>query len=289
MVTLGRVEIDFYVKLVGVESLSLSVAKIVLQAAPGRCGIELGAKQVLSHSIDRRGNDVVGEWRVAVPGVIELVGPISNALDRNRVVAEAAREPGRANVPKVACPLRSRKETQLLGGGWMVETLPLIVKKEEQLVFDDRTADGAAEHVPAQLVSLRSVKSIFPGVRVQLVIAEVLPDVPVETVSARLDGGADDATLEVPELGRRVLRDEVKLLNSVWRRSKADKVVRRLVVVHAVQDKVIGLLAIPVDVRPGSARSIVAVIEAVRIGRHCAGREQGQLNVITGGQGQRIN
>src|SRR5882724_1401805 len=166
MVTFGGVEIDFYVKLVRVESLSLSVAKIVLQAAPGRCGIERGVKQVLGHGIDRRGDDVVNEWCVAVPGVIELVGPISNALDRNRVVAEAAREPSRANVPKVARPLRSGKETQLLGGGGMVETLPLIIEEKEQLVLNDWTTDGAAEHVPAQLVSPRSIKSIFPGVRI---------------------------------------------------------------------------------------------------------------------------
>ena len=36
----GGVEIDFYVKLVGIESLSLSVAEIVLEATTGRGGIE---------------------------------------------------------------------------------------------------------------------------------------------------------------------------------------------------------------------------------------------------------
>src|ERR1700730_8329328 len=170
----------------------------------------------------------------------------------------------------------------------MVKTLPLIVKKEEQLVFDNGTPDGAAEHVPAQLISSRTVKSVFPGVRVQLVIAEVLPDIPMETVSARLDGGADDTALKVSKLGRCVLSDEVKLLNCIWGRSKADMVVRCLIVIHTIQDKVVGLFAIPVDVRPASARGIVAVIEAVRVGRDRTGRQQGQLNIVARGEWQPV-
>jgi len=187
MVAPGSVEIDFYVVLVGVKGLGLSVAEIVLSARTSRRGVERGTKQRLRHWINRRRDDVVEEWcpgRGQTRGIIELVRSISNSLDRNRVVAEARREPGCANITEVASAFRSGEKAQLFGSRGVVETLPLVIKEKEQLVLDDGTANGAAKHVPAQFVALRIVESVFPGVRIQLVIAEILPDVAVETVGA---------------------------------------------------------------------------------------------------------
>src|SRR5882724_7151370 len=209
----GGIEIDFYVKLVGIESLSLNVAEIVLEATTGRGGIEGGTKQSLRHCIDRLGNDVIEKRRVAVPRIIELVGFVSHIVDYNRVVAEASSEPASANIPKVALTFRRGEDVKELRRGGVVKSLPLIVKEEEQLVLNNGTTDGSTEHVPAQLVSLHFVESVFPRVGVQLVIAKKLPEVPMETVCARLNAGTDDATLEVAELGRGILRDKVKLLN----------------------------------------------------------------------------
>src|SRR5438034_1125678 len=109
----------------------------------------------------------------------------------------------------------------------------------------------------------------------------------METVGARLNAGTDDATLEVAELGRGILRDKVKLLNGVWCWRKTQKVVRHLIVVHAVQDKVIGLFTVPVDIGPSSLEgSVSAVVEVVGIRRDRTGREQSQLHVVAGSQRQ---
>src|SRR5438094_8536893 len=102
MVLRGGVEIDFYVKLVGIESLSLNVAQIVLEATTGRGGIEGGTKQTLRPCIDRLGNDVIEKRHVAVLRIIELVGFVSHIVDCKRVVAVASSEPGTSNLPKVA-------------------------------------------------------------------------------------------------------------------------------------------------------------------------------------------
>src|SRR6266478_8916660 len=162
VVALGGVEIDFYVELVGIKSLSFRIAEIVLEAGPGWGGIERRTKQRLRYWINRLCNDVVGEWRIAVVGIIKLVRPVRYAFDRNRVIAEATRKPCRADVPKVALAFRGGEQTPLLSRGGMVETLPLVIEEEEQLVLDNGTTDGAAEHVPAQLVSPRSVEPVFP-------------------------------------------------------------------------------------------------------------------------------
>ena len=44
-----------------------------------------------------------------------------------------------------------------------------------------------------------------PAVRVQNIIAEILPDIAMEAVGSRLDGGVDDAALKIAELGGALL------------------------------------------------------------------------------------
>ena len=97
----------------------------------------------------------------------------------------------------------------------------------------------------------------------------------MKTVSARFDCGADDAALKVAEFGGRVLGNEIKFLNRVRSRRKPEQVIRHLIVVHAVQDEIVSLFAVAVDVRPGSIRGIVAIIEVAGIRRYRAWSQQG--------------
>ena len=174
VVAIRGVEIDFYVKLVGIESLSLRVAQIVLKTTAGWGGVQRGAKQRLGHWINWLRNHVI---RKRQPGlrIIELVGLVNYIVYRDRVVTDTGREGTIANIPKIALPLLCSEDVEELRGRGVVESLALIVKEEEQLVLDNRTADRATEHIPAQLVCRRRIESIFPGIRVQLVIAKILP------------------------------------------------------------------------------------------------------------------
>src|SRR5882762_586865 len=166
VIALSGVEIYLYVELVRVKSLGLRITEIVLPACAGRVRIERRVEQRLCYRVNGISNDIVRKRHVAVQRIVELVSPLRHTLDRNGVITEATRKPSRANIPEVACPLRTGKETRLPGGRRVIETLPLIVKEEEQLVLHDWATDSAAEHVPAQLISRRSIKSVFPGVRV---------------------------------------------------------------------------------------------------------------------------
>ena len=107
----------------------------------------------------------------------------------------------------------------------------------------------------------------------------------MEAVGSRLDGGVDDAALKIAELGRSVARDQVELLNSIRRRRVTQQVVRNLVIVHAVQQEVVRLLAVAVDQRTASIPTgIVAVIKAAGIGGDGARRKQSKLDIIARGQ-----
>src|SRR5215469_9972891 len=120
----------------------------------------------------------------------------------------------------------------------MVETLTLVVGEKEKLVFDDWPADATTEHVPAQLwfreFIARSAEFIFPLVGVQHIVAEVLPNIAMEPVGSRFDGGVDDSPLEVAELCGCVARDQVELLDRVRSWCVPKEVVGHLIVVHAV-------------------------------------------------------
>src|SRR5437588_909595 len=121
-------------------------------------------------------------------------------------VTNTPSEPGRvscitdANVSKVSGALRCGEDVYLSGRGRDVEPLPLIIKEKEQLVLHYRTADGAAEHVPAQLVLGRLLESVLPRVGIQYVVAEVLPQIPVEAIGAGLNRSIYDPALVIAEL-----------------------------------------------------------------------------------------
>src|SRR5215469_954497 len=105
----------------------------------------------------------------------------------------------------------------------MIQTSALVITEEEQFVLDNRPADRASEHVPTQLRCGQDTgrsacrQAVLPLVRIEDVIAEVLERISVERVRTRLDRRIDDAALKVPEFGRRVLGDQVELLNRIRR------------------------------------------------------------------------
>ena len=142
-----------------------------------------------------------------------------------RIITDAPGEPSSADIAKVPLSFRGGKNIKLLSTGGVVESLSLIIKEEEQFVLHNRAADSTAEHVPAQLVSRSSVKSIFPRVRVEFVIPEIFPEVTVETVRAGLNGGTNDSALKIPEFSRSILRNQVKFLNSIWSRCIPEQVI----------------------------------------------------------------
>ena len=90
----------------------------------------------------------------------------------------------------------------------------------------------------------------------------------MKAVSSRLDRRANDAALIISELGGGILSNQIEFLNRIRRRSKPNQVVRYLVVIHAVENEVVCLLAVAVDVRPSSAGGVVAVVETLRIRGH---------------------
>src|SRR5215813_4909107 len=137
----------------------------------------------------------------------------------------------------------------------MIQTSSLVVAEEEQLVLDDRPANRASEHVPTQLRCcnhpIRSPYSqtVLPLIRVEDVVAEVLEGVAMERIRARLDRRVDDAALVVSEFRGRILSNQIEFLNRIRRWSQAQAVFGNLVVVQSIEQEVIGLLAVPVDIR----------------------------------------
>src|SRR5580698_10612271 len=87
-----------------------------------------------------------------------------------------------------------------------------------------------------------------PGVRIQCVVADELEGVAVELIASGFDRDADDATEIVTVGRRRILRDEVDLLDGVDNGREGYNVVVDLIVVDAVEDVVVGLLAVAVDI-----------------------------------------
>ena len=103
----------------------------------------------------------------------------------------------------------------------------------------------------------------------------------MEAVGSGLDGRVDDAAFEIAELCRRVLRDQIEFLDCIRRWCVTQQVVGDLVVIHAIEQEIVGLLAIAIDERTSAITAgVVAVIEAAGIGRDRTRREQCQLRVI---------
>ena len=91
---------------------------------------------------------------------------------------------------------------------------------------------------------------------------------------------------KLPNSADAILGDQAEFLNRVHTRSKSDQVVRHLVVIHAIEQEIVCLLAVSVDIRPAGAPRAISARQRLRIRMHAAGCEQGQLNVVAGEQGE---
>ena len=98
--------------------------------------------------------------------------------------------------------------------------------EEERLVLDDRAADGAAELVLAEVPARDAARVIEEGIRVQIAVAEKLPDVAMKLIRAALDGGVDHGAGGGSELRRISARLDAKLLQA--RRAAAGRLAPNL-------------------------------------------------------------
>ena len=149
------------------------------------------------------------------------------SLERTGIHGEVAAELGRRRNADVAAGLRRDLPGALIGA------------EEEELVLEDRTADGAARNV---LVILGDVRNAGRGVLVEVGgveegVAIELEDIAVEVVGALLDGGADDAAGVAVVLGVERAFDEVELVDGVEVRRDDEGVERDVVGVGAVDEK----------------------------------------------------
>src|SRR5271155_1827726 len=113
----------------------------------------------------------------------------------------------------------------------MVEPPTLVVDKEEQLVLDDRAAEGGTEHIPAQC--RRRVASRGSGYE-----RAVFPLL-----------GVDDSASVVAKLRRSILCNQIDLADRIRRGRVTGQVFRCLVVIDAVEQEIIVFLAVSVDIR----------------------------------------
>ena len=109
---------------------------------------------------------------------------------------------------------------------------------------------------------------------------------PVKAVGTGLDRGVDDAALILAELSRRVLRDQVELLNRIHAGLVSDFVVDVFLVVYTIKQERIGLLTVAIDVGPARTRHGLRLRQGLRIHHRDPRRQQRQLNVVARGQGQ---
>ena len=106
----------------------------------------------------------------------------------------------------------------------------------------------------------------------------------MELIGAGLDGGIDDATGEVAELSRGVGSNDVEFLDGVGRRRDSQVIFGGLVVVHTVQNEVVGLLAMSIDVGTAAAVDVISVVQGGVIHGHAARRQKSQLDIVAGRQ-----
>src|SRR5262249_29616460 len=78
----------------------------------------------------------------------------------------------------------------------------LHIEKEECFVSDDRSADGPAEMILAEVPAWHTAGAVEEGVGIEFVVADELPDIAVQGVGPALDGGIDNCSRRRAELCR---------------------------------------------------------------------------------------
>ena len=95
----------------------------------------------------------------------------------------------------------------------------------------------------------------------------------MELIGSGFRDDADHAAHELAEFRGGVIRDHVEFLDRVHIRRERHVVVHEFVVVHTVQQIVVGLLAVSIDVGPSGVEGGLAGVERRRAGGHRAGHQ----------------
>jgi hypothetical protein len=120
----------------------------------------------------------------------------------------------------------------------------LVVAKCKQLVFPDCAAKRATE------LALSEDDRLFPGLTGWVVRMGIKFAAPAEEerttvhlVRSRLDAGLNDGAATAPKLRRRDTGVYTKFLNSLGWRKEDNGVDETIIVVNAIENKVVGLRA----------------------------------------------
>ena len=119
-----------------------------------------------------------------------------------------------------------------------------VVTEEEDLVFENRSADRAAELILAQLAPFNSGVVLKPVRSIQLVVPEELPQCAVDAVRTRFDGCIQDGAASASKIRTEVGSLHLELCNRVNRRQHDEvgtvqEVDRVGVVVNTIQQVVV--------------------------------------------------
>ena len=128
-------------------------------------------------------------------------------------------------------------------------TYTLIVGEEENPILDYRPTKCAAEDILPEVVLLRVVAVVRPGVRIERVIANELERVPVQIVGPGLQRGVHGGAGHIAEFRRRIAGLDLELRERVDVRLVADPVIDGLVDGDAVEEEGVSLLAVAVHER----------------------------------------
>src|SRR6185437_8006730 len=160
------------------------------------------AHQLRGCGIEHAGGNFVTRERIA--NLLPVHYPrrrwIENLVLQNRAAESvrpdlAAKKPGEVASCHGLC--RNGEETAvtevLNGAAAGRDARALVVAENEKLVFDDRTADGAAELILLKDVARRPGLVVFPTVRVQLIVLKNFENHAVNLVGTRFQVNIDDA------------------------------------------------------------------------------------------------
>src|SRR5215469_4144673 len=176
VVAIGDVVITLNIELVRIELLRLDIARVVSRDVTAGClQVKRRAEQGLRYRVNGESNFVEGKRSMRVR-IVDLI--CCNRTD-TRAIEFSSTQTG-----EVSRLLRRGENVNTLRRCRVIEPLCLVIEEEEQLVLDNRSADRATKHVPAQFRPSQVLEVVLPLICVQLVIAEVLPQIAMKAVCA---------------------------------------------------------------------------------------------------------
>ena len=153
----------------------------------------------------------------------------------------------------------------------------LVVHEEERPVFLDGAAERAAEDVLAERLLFHVAAVVEEAVGIELIVAQELEHIAVVLVGAALQRHHDAGAADVAEFGAGIAGNHFHFFQRVHVRLITDLVIHALVDVHAIEDEVVGLLAIAVHLRTRTgALEAGGGVHRARRGGNGARDQQGQ-------------